>query len=116
MHEFSIVSAIMEQVMDLAQKHNARIVTEVQLDVGQLKQIVSEVMQTAWESATKETLAEGSILIMTEIPIIVKCKSCGQSWQAEVDDFMCKQCQVVDMDLISGDEIILKSVSLENDE
>lgn len=111
MHELSIAMHLVEQVVEVAQLNHMPRVDEVELETGILRQIIPELMQTAFKEATQETLADGAVLKITEKQAKARCQRCGLEFEPEIDDFLCPKCRVADVEILSGNDIILKSVS-----
>ncbi len=110
MHEFSIVSSLLEQVLEIAKSNNALKVNEVEIEAGVIRQIVPEIMTTAWESIIVDTIADGSVLKITVVPAIAKCRICENQFEPEIDNYLCQKCLKADVDIISGNDIMLKSI------
>jgi hydrogenase nickel incorporation protein HypA/HybF len=79
MHEVSVMSSILEQVLKELDKHEVEKVEEVELVVGELTFLGHEQLAFAYEIMSRDTPLEGAELkIMTE-SIEVECPSCGYS-------------------------------------
>lgn len=76
MHEFSVMSQLVQGVLEEAKRHNAKRVEEVVLDLGDFTMLGAEQLTFAFEVLTKETIMEGAALTVNRIPGRVKC-SCG---------------------------------------
>lgn len=113
MHEMSIASSLIEQVLELVEQNNASKVTTVSLEVGQMRRIVPDFMETAWQSVTAETVADESVLEIDEIGIKARCNKCGLEFECELDNYLCPKCVCADVDILQGNEIILTSVDME---
>ena len=111
MHELSIATHLIEQVVEQAEKNQLTRVDEVEIETGALRQVIPEMMQTAFEEVKVQTIASEAILIITEIPAKARCNQCKMEFEPQIDDFLCPQCQVADVDVFEGNIIILKSVS-----
>ena len=83
---------------------------------GNLRQIVPEYLQTAYEALTKGTIAEGSLLEIREIPAAGRCSICG--WQGELlnNVFDCPACAAPIADMYAGQELYLENIELEQDD
>ena len=77
MHEFSVTSQIVEAILKEAEKHNARKIVEVRLDIGKLTFLGLEQVRFSYEVLVKGTIMEGSKLYIEEKDGIIKCNSCG---------------------------------------
>jgi hydrogenase nickel incorporation protein HypA/HybF len=76
-HEFSVTSQIVQNVLAEAEKRGAKKVTEVHLTVGKLTFLGLEQVRFAYEVLIKDTIMEGSKLIIKEQEGTVKCNNCG---------------------------------------
>jgi hydrogenase nickel incorporation protein HypA/HybF len=111
MHEFSIATAIIEQVLAVAKVNGLATVREVELDVGALQLVVPEALETAFEAVCEGTPAAGARLIQHEVPPKARCMDCGRVFTASIDSYQCEQCGRANTELVEGREIILKSIS-----
>lgn len=77
MHEVSIVSTLVRAILDELTKYNVSAVHSVTLIVGRLTNLGREQMEFAYEIVTRDTLLEGSLLIIEDEEIVLQCKNCG---------------------------------------
>jgi hydrogenase nickel incorporation protein HypA/HybF len=114
MHEYSICRYLVDMVEEVTADRSPppRIVT-VHVAVGRLRQVIPDFLQTAYGFLTRETIAEGSALEIREVPVTVRCRSCG--WEGEVEGVLaiCGACQSVDLEHLTGDELILERIEIE---
>ena len=119
MHEFALCNELVNAVLTEAAKHDyaeTRVV-RVRVVIGKLRQIVPDTMKLAFESIARETAAEEAELEMVFKQICVYCEGCG--WEGELSNsiFVCPQCQGRQLQLITGDELYLDQIEVEeNDE
>ncbi|MFX1457275.1 MAG: hydrogenase maturation nickel metallochaperone HypA, partial [Promethearchaeota archaeon] len=78
MHEFSFAYNIFKVAEATAIKNNAKRITEVVLEIGELTLIVPELLQRSFEMATKGSIAEGAILTIKITPGKIKCRECNK--------------------------------------
>ena len=118
MHELSIaaglVSVVAEELARL--KAPAGALREARVAVGALHQIVPDTLVFAYESLVKDTPAAGSRLVLRAVPVTARCTDCG--WQGELDlpIFLCGACQSGQIELITGRELHLESLEIEQDD
>ncbi len=110
MHELSIAIQLVEQISEVAEANKLPRVDEVELETGVLRQVIPEVMQTAFKEATSGTIASGAILTVREIKAKARCNQCAGEFEPQIDNFLCPTCQVADVKVFEGNTIILKSV------
>ena len=95
--------AIAHKVVDRAA---GRHVTRVIVRVGHLRQVVPEAMTFSWEMLTTATVLEGAALEIEHVPVTVAC-ACGAVTTLDVPVLACASCGSGDVELRSGDELIL---------
>ena len=110
MHEMSIATQLLETVLAVARDNHAEAVEAVEVELGALKLVVPEALDLAWQVLTDDTIAAGSRIETTELPVQARCRHCGRAFEAGLDDFRCAACGQADVEITAGDEIILKSV------
>ena len=121
MHEFSVTSQIVQNVLAEAEKRKAKKVTAVYLVVGKLTFLGLEQVQFAYEVLTKDTIMEGSKLIIDEQEGVVKCGQCGYEGGFKYEDdalyhvlvptLKCPQCGNV-VNIVAGKECTIKSIKM----
>lgn len=110
MHEMSLASSLLDQVLDVARRHGALEVETVSLVCGKQRMVVPEAMEAAFLAVTRGTIAEGARLEMREEAIRARCRLCLHEFEAEIDCYLCPRCHQADVDLIAGADIILETV------
>jgi hydrogenase nickel incorporation protein HypA/HybF len=106
MHELSMCEAIARRVIERAA---GRPVSRVTVRVGYLRQVVPEAMQFSWQMVTATTRLDGAALEIEHVPATVACRACGATTTLELPVLMCASCGRVDVELRSGDELLLVS-------
>jgi hydrogenase nickel incorporation protein HypA/HybF len=77
MHEVSVMSSILEQVLAELKKYDVVSVKELELVVGELTFLSYDPLRFAYEIMTRGTPLEGAELKMIPEEIEVQCPSCG---------------------------------------
>ncbi len=77
MHEFSICSEIVRNVLDEVEKSKGRKVISVQLEIGELNFLNPEQITFLIQELFKGTVAEGAKLKVKMVKSSIKCESCG---------------------------------------
>jgi hydrogenase nickel incorporation protein HypA/HybF len=109
-HELSIAEAVVRIASDHA---GGRRVYRVEVRVGHLRQVVPSALEFAFELATQGTPLEGAELAIEHVPAEGVCRSCGT--HSVITDFplRCSQCGGIDLELVSGEELLVDSLELE---
>jgi hydrogenase nickel incorporation protein HypA/HybF len=113
MHEFGIAEPLVQAALKAAKVTGGLPIQEVRVSIGRLRQVVPEALTFAFEALTKGTLAQGAALVWEEIPPRVRCRACAEIFQPADDRiWICPNCAASDGELLEGNEVLLKSVTL----
>lgn len=114
MHEYSIVSALLERVGAEAARHAARRVTSVRLSVGELSGVDGELLASAFDLVRADTICAGARLELVPVAALWSCPACG----AEISSGAALRCTTcaVPARLVAGDGIVLERLEMEADD
>jgi hydrogenase nickel incorporation protein HypA/HybF len=112
-HELSIVEALLEQVGCVQEAHGGRVST-VTVRVGKWRQVVPEVFRFHYDVLTREGRLSGSRLELIEVDTTALCTSCGALFTVEDSFVVCPVCSALGATLMTGDELDLVSIELED--
>ena len=116
MHELSVCQALLTQVADLAIRHRANVVHKIVIRVGPLAGVEPALLAQAFPLASAGTLAEAAELVIEELPLRVRCETCGAESAAQPHRLVCGDCGDWHTRLTSGDELLLASVELSHED
>lgn len=117
MHELSLCADLMDQVTRIAEAHSAEKVARIIVRIGPLSGIEPYLLKSAFTICCAGTLAEEAELLTEVLTVRVACRDCGaESEPPSVNNLICGGCGAYNTKLISGDELILARVELENAE
>ncbi len=121
MHEFSMTTQIVENVLQEARKYNAKKVLEVHLAIGKLTFLGAEQVSFCYEVLVNGTILDGSKLYIEETDGTIRCAECGYegNFNYEVDPayhfqtptLLCPQCGGT-VKIVGGKECTIKSVKV----
>jgi len=121
MHEFSMTTQIVENVLREAEKHNAKKITEVHLVIGKLTFLGAEQIRFSYNILVEGSIMEGSKLYIEEKNGVVKCSSCGYEGDFMYEDnpryhvptptLRCPKCGGI-VNIVGGRECTIKSIKL----
>ena len=121
MHEFSITSQIVQNVLAEAEKRGAKKVTEVNLVIGKLTFLGLDQVRFAYDVITKGTIAEGSKLVIEEQEGFVKCSNCGYQggfkyeddplYHVPVPTLKCPKCSST-VSIAAGKECTIRNIKI----
>ena len=112
MHELSVCNALIEQVEDIARRHDAVRVDKIILRIGPLSGIEPPLLAHAYPVASAGTVAEDAELVIESMPVKVKCAQCGAETEVEPNRLLCGTCGDFRTNVVSGDEMLLASLEL----
>lgn len=90
----------------------AMAVTRVVVSVGPLSGVEITQLARAFDLARMGTVAEGAELEIEDIPVTIWCAPCGIESRVEPNKLLCGGCGGWRVTLRSGDELLLKRLSL----
>ena len=112
MHELAIAEAI----ASIAEHQGrGRRVTRVEVEVGQLRQVVPDALAFGFELVTQGTALEGAQLALDEIPVRLACRSCAAETEADGFPFACKECGSLDVEVTDGEQLQVVALVLEDE-
>jgi len=112
----SIASALMQQLLRIADEQRAARIVDVEVRCGVLQQVVPEALQLAFEALSAETPAAGATLKIVEVEPVARCRACNERYPARLDIYLCPRCGQADVELLAGRDIVLQSVTCETED
>jgi hydrogenase nickel incorporation protein HypA/HybF len=113
-HELAVAQALVEQVDGVIRQHHAVSASLIRVRIGPLAGVVPELLASAFPLAAAGRLMEHATLDLVAAPIKVRCQTCGAETEAALNRLVCGACGDWHTQVISGDELLLESVELEN--
>lgn len=112
MHEMSLCGDLLDQVIAIAAQYHAQSVESITVNVGALAGVEPALLDSAFAMIKLGTVVEQAQLILHTIPVTVLCRVCGVQSEVVANRLLCSTCQSHATTLLSGDELILASVTL----
>jgi len=123
MHEVSVVADLITAILKELEKYDVVSVKEVTLTVGKLTNLGTEQMEFAYDVMSKDSILNGSKLVIEEENIIVKCEDCGykgpvnvmnigEEAHFQVPILSCPVCGKA-VTIIAGKSCCVKSIDIE---
>jgi len=122
MHEFAFAHNIFKIAEQTAKKYNAKKITEVYLEVGELTLIVPDLLKQSFKMATTGSIAEGAKLRIEMTPGKIKCRDCGKVSIVTITEeaqltglqlFQCKNCESKNTEIIEGKNANVKNIKIQ---
>jgi hydrogenase nickel incorporation protein HypA/HybF len=110
-HEYSVVSALMDRVDAVARGHGATAVHAVTVQVGELAGLDTELFATAFATFREGTICAAAVLHVARVQARWRCTKCGSPIEVGAP-LQCPACGAAAR-LSQGDEIVLGKIELE---
>jgi hydrogenase nickel incorporation protein HypA/HybF len=114
MHELSVCNALLDQVESIAREHLAPRVSRITLGIGPLSGVEADLLRRAFPLAAAGTVAAEAELVIEQAEIVVRCSECDAQSTVPPNRLLCTRCGDFRTRIVSGDELILRRVELEN--
>lgn len=86
LHEFSTALMIIDTVIKAALENNAKKVTEINLELGELTLLNPEYLKFGLETAAEGTIAEGATIKIVIKPGVIRCQECGYEGEVKREE------------------------------
>lgn len=108
MHEAGIMKNALEIVEQAAVEHGITQITEIKLVIGKKRVVLPEAMEMAFAAFTKDSeLFKGCLLNIETREILLRCKDCGNQFNAELSVMRCSSCRSGNTELLEGNELFV---------
>ncbi len=113
MHEYSVVSALLEQCERYAAENEAQKVLKLKVHIGVQSGVEVGLFESAFEMFKQDTICDGAKLDIESIKIGAKCEDCECEFEPIGYDFVCPKCSGINAKIIRGKELHLISLEME---
>ena len=115
MHELGLARGIVELASSAAAEAAATRVTAVHIAVGRLAGIEPGALLFSYDLAAEGTVAAGSTLVITEIPVTIWCPTCNAERELPgIQRFRCPECDTPSGQIRRGKELEVSSIEVES--
>jgi len=113
MHELALAQNLMAVIQKTVNDHGGGKVSSATLKIGALTHVEPETLGFAFSVVTRDTCAEGCQLYFERLPLVVRCSGCNFGGEVDVQSMMCPRCGAAGLQVVSGREIELSTIDLE---
>ncbi|MDR0350097.1 MAG: hydrogenase maturation nickel metallochaperone HypA [Coriobacteriales bacterium] len=113
MHEFSLMQSVLASVESTAKEAGAEQVTEIRLVIGEMREVIPDAMEFAFEALAPGTLCEGALLAMTTVKPRSRCTQCGHEFEHDRFHHACPACDSLVTELIAGKELYIDTIEVD---
>jgi hydrogenase nickel incorporation protein HypA/HybF len=116
MHELSLMNHLLRLVDREAIAAGGGRVTRIRVLLGEFSGVEPELLESAFRIAARSSRSrEASLEIQVE-PLEAECRDCGELSRVVAFHFVCARCGSHQIEIRSGEEIKLESITLINDD
>ncbi|HEY9164565.1 MAG TPA: hydrogenase maturation nickel metallochaperone HypA [Candidatus Kryptonia bacterium] len=115
MHELSIAENIVNIVRENVDGNASGKVKVVRVKVGELAGVIPESLEFCFNAIIGGTPLEGARLFLERTRLTARCSSCGKDSEIRDFTFLCAACGSTDLEVITGDELQVMEIEVEND-
>ena len=107
MHELSLMQAVLEKALAVADEAGAGGIIRLEVEVGELCGIVPEAWEMAFEAATPGTPLENAAMDWRVVDARVQCPACPHEYSPSDIIWECPACGAFGGEAIAGNDIVL---------
>lgn len=117
MHEMALTENVVDIVLRNATMAEAKEVTRVHLQIGELRDIVEKLMTDCFHYIARGTIAENAALEIERIPLIIQCRNCGEKKHLKLHTgdgrtTTCDKCGASNFHIIQGNEFLVDDIEI----
>lgn len=115
MHEMAITENVVEIVLKHAELAEAQKVVHVRLKIGEIRDIIHELLEKCFRYIARGTIAAEAELEIIKIPLVVRCAECGKENRDYIGNYAemkCKHCGSNNLELVSGNEFFIEDIKI----
>lgn len=110
MHEIALVEETLRIITGVAETHQLRRITRVNVKIGAFLQVQPELFEFAFDAAKTGTILAEASLYMDVLPARLRCRECGKESLWDKTSFTCPYCGSLQMDILDGRDIFIQSI------
>lgn len=110
MHELSIVMGIIEIATREAEKAEASVVEEIELDIGRLSTVEPDAFEFAWKQGIRHTPLENAVKKINRPEGKARCLHCENEFPVAQLYDACPACGEHWIEILAGKELRVRSI------
>jgi len=114
MHEYFVVQNILRTVEEFLKDYPGKRVTKAVFLIGKFSGIEPELLKTALDFFKKGSPLEDAEIVFEFEDLKIRCLDCGKTTVKEKWNLVCPFCGSFNTEVISGEEMFLKTLELED--
>ena len=115
MHELSIAQEIVDITVKSVPPEDYQRVKSIKIQLGEFSNIIPDSLAFCFNSIVDSSPVPNSRLVIEIIPLTVHCRTCDSELSINSSDFSCSRCGGTDIKIITGMELFIKEIELEDE-
>jgi hydrogenase nickel incorporation protein HypA/HybF len=115
MHEVSLMRNLLETVEEAACRETAGPVKVIHLRIGELAGVNMDALSFAFDILKTGTVAQEAKLEFERVALEARCKRCGTRFHPDEFVFRCRECDSVDIEILTGREMQVDFILLDDE-
>jgi hydrogenase nickel incorporation protein HypA/HybF len=116
MHELSIAQSIVDIVSENVAPGDMNRVRSIQVRIGTMAGVVADSLLFCFDAVAAEAGLNRASLSIVPVPLVARCGNCGATAEIEPTLFRCGSCNGSDLTVLSGREMTVSEVELDDAE
>ena len=113
MHEYSVVSALIDLCEENAKKNNCTKITKAIIKIGVASGVEPQLLQIAFDTFKLGSLCDDCKLEIVLQELVAKCEECAEVSEIKLFENICPKCKSTKMKTIDGEDAYLMSLEME---
>ena len=117
MHEVSLVRDLLKQAEQAMLQNHLSSLTAIHVEIGPLSGVDPLLVEQAFQSLIHETIFTNTRLVVEQPKLMAVCRECARGFEIMDFQFRCPDCKSNKVQVTSGDQLRLVSIStaIDND-
>lgn len=116
MHELGLAQGILDLVRQHVAETDLPAVRAIRVRVGEMAGVVADSLEFCFSAILGGTPCAGAFLAIEAVPARARCRACAAEFSLRTPVFQCPACGATDVVMVSGSELQVVDVELEDGE
>jgi len=112
MHELSVCQGLVELLAEQAEVQGFERVQALWVEIGRLSCIEVEALRFSFESAARDSVAEGATLHIQQVFGQAACSECKATFEIVERYTQCPECGSFRLNIVGGEELRIKELEV----
>ena len=116
MHEVSLTRDLLKLVQQTMRQNRVERISSIQIEIGPLAGVEPVLVEQAFNALIPDTEFECTRLVVHQRALVAVCRECQKEIEIIDYQFICPNCSSPKVQVISGDQFRLMSITAESNE